>query len=206
MATRGEVHAGDRVAVIGLGGVGIHALQVAVAAGARAVGVERSPRAIDHARLMGLDVVSADAPEMEAELLDRTGGLGFDVVVDTVGRETTMADATELVRPGGRIVAVGYAVGGSFTFPSPHLVLQEISVVGSRYGHRDDIEHVIRLVSEGLVQVVVDRVLALDEAEEAFSALEAGEAVGRLVIDVGAFKNQMPAMVAGANRGGDLHG
>ena len=184
VVTRGDVRAGDRVAVIGLGGVGIHALQVAVASGARAVGVDRAPRTLAHAAGMGLDVVDAESPELEALLLDRTGGMGFDVVVDTVGHETTMADAMELVRPGGRVVAVGYAVGGGFVLPSPHVVLQEISVVGSRYGRRDDIEHAIRLVAEGRVQVVVDRVLAFEDAEEAFSALEAGDAVGRLVIAV----------------------
>src|ERR687890_275823 len=57
--TRGEVRAGDRVAIIGLGGVGIHALQVAVAAGARSVGVDRSERTLRHAAGMGLDVVDA---------------------------------------------------------------------------------------------------------------------------------------------------
>jgi 2-desacetyl-2-hydroxyethyl bacteriochlorophyllide A dehydrogenase len=184
VVTRGEVRAGQRVAVIGLGGVGIHALQVAVAAGARAVGVDRAARTLEHAAGMGLDVIDAGSGELDALLLDRTAGLGFDVVVDTVGHETTMADAIELVRPGGRVVAVGYAVGAPFVLPSPHLVLSEISVVGSRYGRRDDIEHAIRLVAEGRVEVVVDRVVAMEEAEAAFSALEAGEAVGRLVIGV----------------------
>jgi D-arabinose 1-dehydrogenase-like Zn-dependent alcohol dehydrogenase len=193
VVTRGEVRAGTRVAVIGLGGVGIHALQVAVAAGGSAVGVDRNPRTLERARIMGLDAVGAETPNLQTDLLERTRGLGFDVVVDTVGNEATMADAATLVRPGGRIVAVGYAVGGSFTVPSPHLVLQEISVVGSRYGRRDEIEHAMRLVADRLVEVVVDRVLPIDEAETAFRALEAGEVTGRLVIAVGAFPEHPPA-------------
>jgi D-arabinose 1-dehydrogenase-like Zn-dependent alcohol dehydrogenase len=180
--TRGETRAGSRVLVLGLGGVGIHALQIAVAAGAAAVGVDTSMRTLAAARGRSLDVEAADAPD--AAFLERTGGEGFDVVIDTVGREATMARAVSLARPGGRVVAVGYAAGSSFVLPSPRVVLEEIAVVGSRYARRDEMERAIRMVASGAVEIVVDRVLPLHDAERAFAALEAGEAVGRLVVTV----------------------
>jgi 2-desacetyl-2-hydroxyethyl bacteriochlorophyllide A dehydrogenase len=184
VTTRGEVRAGGSVAVIGLGGVGIHALQIAAAAGATAVGIDRAPATVAHAARMGLDVEEAERPDLERAVLERTGGLGFDVVVDTVGREATMAQAVALARPGGRIVAVGYATGVSFALDSPRVVLEEISVVGSRYARRDEMERAIRLVADGEVEIVVDQVVALEQAEAAFAALEAGGAVGRIVIAV----------------------
>lgn len=168
--TRGGVTAGARVAVIGLGGVGIHALQIAHAAGARATGTDLSERALDIARSLGLDVDES-----------LTEG---DVVVDTVGTPATISQAERLVRPGGRIVVVGYGVDRSFELPSARFVLEEVEVVGSRYVAREELERAIRLVADGRVQTVVDRVLPLERANEAFAALEAGEVVGRVVLEV----------------------
>lgn len=179
--TRGRVAAGANVGVIGLGGVGIHALQIAHAAGARATGTDVSPRALEVARDLGLRVA---APE---ELVDRgVSAGGSDVVIDTVGTPATVAQAEQLVRPGGRIVAVGYGVDRSFELPSARFVLEEIEVVGSRYVARDELERAIRLVADGRVRTVVDRVLPLERADEAFAALEAGEVVGRVVLEVAA--------------------
>jgi alcohol dehydrogenase len=168
--TRGGVTAGTNVVIIGLGGVGIHALQIADAAGARATGTDVSERARDVARGLGLAV---DSPPGDV-----------DVVVDTVGTPATIAQAERLVRPGGRIVAVGYGVDRSLELPSARLVLEEIEVVGSRYVARDELERAIRLVADGRVQTVVDRVLPLERADEAFEALEAGEVVGRVVLQL----------------------
>lgn len=181
VVTRGAVSAGARVAVIGIGGVGIHALQVARAAGGLPVGIDRSPAAIAAAHGLGLD---ARAPEAVETIFEETAGLGFDVVVDTVGSAATFATADRLVRPGGRIVVVGYAVGQALELQSARLVLEEVQVIGSRYALRSEIEQAIRLVADGRVQMVVDRVLDLDDADEAFAALEAGQVVGRMVLRV----------------------
>jgi len=168
--TRGGVVAGSRVGVIGLGGVGIHALQIAVATGADAAGADVSPRALAVARELGLR-----AGDLDGDL---------DVVIDTVGSPDTIARAERLVRPGGRIVAVGYGVDRTFELPSARFVLEEIEVVGSRYVARDELDRAIRMVADGLVQTVVDRVLPLAAVNDAIAALEAGEVVGRVVLDV----------------------
>ena len=184
VVTRGGVEPGARVAVVGIGGVGIHALQVARAVGGLAVGIDRSPGALRAARDLGLDARDAEHPDLATVLLAESAGQGYDVVVDTVGRPATLATAERLVRPGGRIVLVGYAVGQAVELPSARMVLEEIQVVGSRYARRSELEQAIRLVAAGRVQMVVDRVLGLEQADEAFGALEAGEVVGRLVLQV----------------------
>src|SRR4051794_37526645 len=182
--TRGGVTAGTRVAIIGLGGVGIHALQIAHAAGARVAGVDRSERAVAAAADFGLDARSALDPDVEAALLAATAGEGYDVVLDTVGHDGTIEQADRLVRPGGRIVAVGYALGEVLGLPAPRLVLDEVELVGSRYVLRDELERAIRLVADGRVQMVIDRVEPLEAVNDAFAALESGEVVGRVVLDV----------------------
>ena len=183
--TRGQVVAGVRVAVIGIGGVGIHALQVARAAGGLAVGIDRSAPALQAARGLGLDARDAADDATVTDLLRESGGQGYDVIVDTVGRPATMETAAALVRPGGRIVVVGYAVGQPVSFPSDRLVLQEVQIVGSRYARRSEMEQAIRLVADGRVTMVIDRELPLSEADAAFATLERGDVVGRLVLRVG---------------------
>jgi D-arabinose 1-dehydrogenase-like Zn-dependent alcohol dehydrogenase len=184
VVTRGRVAAGTRVVVIGLGGVGLHALQVAHAVGALAIGLDVSDRAIGAAHELGLDARRGDVAGIEAELLAASGGEAADVVVDTVGRDATIRQAERLVRPGGRIVAVGYAVDTSFAVPAARFVLEEVELIGSRYVQRDELARAIRLVADGRVQMVVDRVTPLEEANDALAALEANEVVGRVVLDV----------------------
>jgi alcohol dehydrogenase len=175
--TRGRVAAGSRVGVIGLGGVGIHALQIARASGAEAIGFDVSSRALDAARALGFEARAAgDDGGPDA---DR-----FDVVIDAVGQEATMRQAEQLVRAGGRIVAVGYAATSNFVVPSRRFVLEEVELVGSRYVQLDELQRAIQLVADGRVQVVVDGVKQFAEAGEALTALREGGVVGRLVVDV----------------------
>jgi len=183
--TRGEVTAGSHAVVIGLGGVGIHTLQIAHAAGALAVGLDTSQKAIDAARDLGLDARRVGGPDVPEQLVDESGGEGVDTVIDTVGHEDTILQADRLVRPGGRIVAVGYSPQTNFSLPSPRFVLEEIQLLGSRYVRLDELERAITLVSEGRVKTVVDRVKPLEAVNEALEALEAGDVVGRVVLDVG---------------------
>jgi D-arabinose 1-dehydrogenase-like Zn-dependent alcohol dehydrogenase len=177
VTTRGRVRAGSRVGVIGLGGVGIHALQIAHAAGAEAVGFDRSGRALAGARALGLDARHAGDEDALA------AATGLDVVVDAVGNDATMAQANRLVRAGGRIVAVGYSAS-DFVLASSRFVLEEVELVGSRYVRLDELQRAIKLVADGRVQIVVDAVKPFAAAGEALTALREGGVAGRLVVDV----------------------
>jgi alcohol dehydrogenase len=175
--TRGRVAAGSRVGVIGLGGVGIHALQIARASGAETIGFDVSPRALDAARGLGFEAWAAgDDGHPE--------GFEFDVVIDAVGHEATMRQAERIVRAGGRIVAVGYAATSNFVVPSRRFVLEEVELVGSRYVRLDELQRAIELVADGRVQIMVDAVKPFAEAGDALAALREGGVVGRLVVDV----------------------
>lgn len=180
---RGGVRPGVTVAVVGLGGVGIHAAQIARAAGARVFGFDVHEPTLDVARNLGLDArASADGEAEEA-----VRGLapeGVDVVVDAVGHAETLALADRLVRTGGRIVGVGYHPASALGILTPRWVLGELELVGSRYAHRDDLERAVAMVADGHVQPVVGLVRPLEEVNEVFAALESGEVVGRAVLDV----------------------
>jgi D-arabinose 1-dehydrogenase-like Zn-dependent alcohol dehydrogenase len=193
VVTQGGVRAGTSAAIVGLGGVGIHAAQVARASGARTVGFDVHDGPIAAARELGLDARRADDEAAVSDVGETTGGEGVDVVVDTVGHDDTLQLARALVRPGGRVVGVGYAPTSSLTVPTPRFVLDEVTYVGSRYAHRDDLAIAVSLVARGLVSTVVSMVRPLERVNEVFQALEDGAVVGRAVLEVASVDAGVPA-------------
>jgi alcohol dehydrogenase len=182
--TRGRAAPESRVTVIGLGGVGIHAAQIAQAAGGRVAGFDIHEPTLETARELGLDVHHADDADATARLR-ATSGDGQDVVIDTAGVASSLELADRLVRPGGTIVVVGYTSGSAVNRATTRFVLDEIDVRGSRYASRAEMARGVSLVAAGLVRPVIGMVRSLDAANEALDALESGDVVGRAVVKVG---------------------
>ena len=182
VAVRGHVQPGELVAVLGLGGVGLHAALIAQAAGAHLLGFDLEGK-LEAARRAGVRAVAPSGEAVE-RIGEFTLGEGADLVVETTGVPALLEVARRMIRPGGRIVGVGYRVGEMMGVSSDQLVLWEQSVIGSRYASRRDLENVIRLVVDGLVSPVVDEVLPLERLNDAIERLEAGQVTGRLVLSV----------------------
>ena len=100
VVTRGGVRAGSRMAILGLGGVGIHAAQIAASAGARVVGFDVHEPTIVAAAGLGIDARRSDDEGAVTAILDETEGEGLDVVLDTVGHAPTLTLADRLVTAG----------------------------------------------------------------------------------------------------------
>jgi 2-desacetyl-2-hydroxyethyl bacteriochlorophyllide A dehydrogenase len=178
--SRGHVVPGEQVVVLGLGGVGIHAALIAQAAGAQVIGVDVGEEKLAGARKAGLRTVvdSAEAGEAVRAIAPD----GADAVIESTGIPSLLETARGLLRSGGRVSAIGYKVGATMGVSSHALVLQEQSIIGSRFASRSDMERVIRMVADGLVTPVIDEVLPLERVNEAIERLEAGKVSGRLVM------------------------
>jgi D-arabinose 1-dehydrogenase-like Zn-dependent alcohol dehydrogenase len=183
IVTRGRVAAGEWVLIVGAGGVGLQAVQIARAAGARVLAVDVDERKLERARACGATATLAAGPGTAAWVRDMTGG-GADLVVDAAGRQESLAVAADTVRPGGRVVMVGYAVGETRQIPSGETVLGEVSYIGTRYVKRDELMRAIDLAGAGLIQPAIDSVLDLEAANEALARLVSGDTTGRLVLRV----------------------
>jgi D-arabinose 1-dehydrogenase-like Zn-dependent alcohol dehydrogenase len=179
--TRGDVTSGDRVVVIGLGGVGIHAAQIAAAVGVRVIGLDVHAPTLEMARSLGLDAQAADGDA--TTLRDALDGEGADVAIDAVGTAETIARAAEIARPGGRIVAVGHSAGAVGP-PLQRIVLEELERVGSRSASLDEMARGVAMVADGSVRPVIGMLRRLEQANEVLDALEAGRVVGRAVLEV----------------------
>ena len=104
---RARLAPGETALIIGVGGVGSFAVQLAKLAGARVIAAERTPAKLDWARKLGADE-AAGVPEIGFAVCALTGGRGVDCVLDIVGTGETMATAIDAIGVGGRIVVVGY--------------------------------------------------------------------------------------------------
>jgi propanol-preferring alcohol dehydrogenase len=182
VVTRGRVAAGESVLVIGTGGVGLQVVQVARAAGGRVLAADVDQRKLARAGELGAETPPPGA-NMAAWVREATDG-GADVVIEAAGKAESLALASESVRPGGRVVMVGYTVGERYAIPSSDTVLGEVSYIGSRYVKRDELARAVELVASGAVNPALDEIFQLGDLNRAMQRLVSGEACGRIVLHV----------------------
>jgi D-arabinose 1-dehydrogenase-like Zn-dependent alcohol dehydrogenase len=164
------VRPGEWVAVHGCGGVGLSAVQVAVAAGARVVAVDVSPAALQLAATLGAEHTLDDP----AAVPDLTGG-GAHVSLDALGAAATCEDSIRCLRPRGRHVQVGLLppAQGRPAVPMDLVVARELQVLGSHGMAAHTYPELLGLITAGRLrpQALVTRELALDEAGAALAAV-----------------------------------
>ncbi|MBV9921996.1 MAG: zinc-binding dehydrogenase [Pseudonocardia sp.] len=185
----GGIQEGASVAVLGAGGVGLSAVAVARALGARqivAVDVtdDRLRAAID---LGATATVNAGGTDAVAGVRDLTGS-GADIVLEAIGQPATFRQATEMVADGGRCVMIGIAPAGrTAEIEITRLVRRKIQVCGSFGGRpRQDLAHLGRLVADGQLDpgALISRRFTLEEADLAYRLLHDGKIVGRAIIEL----------------------
>ena len=183
-----QVRMGDRVAVFGLGGVGLAALLGAKAAGAaQIVAVDVIDSKLELALELGATHAFRAGEGAVEEVRLATGG-GADSAIETVGSERVLADAYAATRRGGTTVTVGLPhPSKELTIPAVSLVAEERTLKGSYLGSSVpaiDIPRYVALYQAG--RLPVDRLLthtiALDEVNEGFDRLASGEAVRQAIV------------------------
>jgi D-arabinose 1-dehydrogenase-like Zn-dependent alcohol dehydrogenase len=170
---RGGIGEGMVAVVIGLGGLGHHAVQLAVLAGATVIGVDVDEVALDRARAAGAAaVVDATADDAVDRILAATDG-GADTTFEFVGRPTTVALASRVLRPGGRATLVGIGRDRLTGPPLGLFVANEQEVVGSFGATTADVNELIDLLEAGRLDLgrSVSHTLGLDDFPEALDML-----------------------------------
>lgn len=162
---------GQVAVVIGLGVSGLMQVQLLKARGVDVViGVTRSEEKLRLAAQLGADV-TARPDEVAGIVRELTGGEGADLVVESSGALSALAQAVELVRPAGTVLVFGIISATSGDFPYYQLYLKEISVVNSRAALPRDYAAAIRLVASGRVDVapILARRFTLSDVNEAMT-------------------------------------
>lgn len=192
--TRGRLVAGDSLLVhAAASGVGIAIWQIAAVAGARAIGLSRSPEKRRRLENEGLEIVLDPASDDVASAIHAAAGeRGVDVVVDLLGASSWDLNL-EVLAPRGRLVLVGTLGGSRVSADLATLMRKRITVVGTVLRARP-IEEKIALVQEfgrrmlplfasGRLRPIIDRTLPLSRSAEAHALMERNETFGKIVLD-----------------------
>ncbi len=189
LVTRARVRAGETVLVWGIGGgVSLTALRLAKLLGARVFATSSSDAKLEEARRHGADVtLNHRTQKVGHEVRALTGKRGVDVVVDNVGAATWDESLRCLAR-GGRLVTCGATGGPKVSLDLRRLFWHHWSILGSTMGNAAEYAEIVRRLGAGQLRPIVDRVYLLERAREAYARLEAGERMGKVVVEVGAAK------------------
>jgi D-arabinose 1-dehydrogenase-like Zn-dependent alcohol dehydrogenase len=174
----GGVRAGETVAVVGIGGIGSNAVQVAKALGARVVAISRSEEKRELARQLG-----AEAAVQLADAAEAIGGHGADVVVQCAASPRMDEAAIGLAGFAGRVVFVA-TTPDPFSAHASALVWRELTLLGSRGFTVQDIEDVIDLYLRGAVSTdhLTANVRPLAEVNEALDDLREGRVLRSVLV------------------------
>ena len=181
---RAQVKPGDNVVIFGCGGVGINAVQMAAAVGARVIAVDMNERKLEWASEFGAaDTINASKVERVSKAVKKLTGGGADVAMEVIGNPRTIEEAFESVRVGGRLCVVGYT-HEAISIVAGKIMFKELEVVGSLGCRPVDYVPLIRMVEQGKIDVKrqVTHRFSLDEIGKAFEVMKEGLSLRSIVI------------------------
>jgi alcohol dehydrogenase len=189
MVTRGEVKAGEKVLVLGAsGGVGTGCILLAKLAGCEVIACASSGEKLEKLRSIGADHVidyrEADFRKEIYRIFGKPkvlGGGGVDVVVNFTGGDS-WAESLKCLTKDGRLLTCGATASFDPKTDLRYIWTFEQHIIGSDGWTRQDLEELLRLISEGSLSPVIDRSLPLSEAREAERLLEDREVFGKVVL------------------------
>ena len=187
-----DLQPGETVLVLGAaGGVGITAVEIAKAMGARVIAAASSDEKLEFAKSAGADeLINYTTTPLKETVKEMTGGDGVDVVYDPVGGEYT-DQAFRATAWHGRYLVIGFADGEIPKFAANIALLKEASIIGVWWGtwaaknpelQTQNVAEISALIAEGKLTPRVTDSYALDDYVEAFSAITERRARGKVVL------------------------
>jgi NADPH:quinone reductase-like Zn-dependent oxidoreductase len=163
-------------------GVGSAAIQLARLVGANIITTAGSAAKLEKARALGAHYgINYRTQDFLREVRRITGKRGVDVVIEHIGVEVWERSVLCLA-DGGRLVTCGATTGYLAKTDLRHVFFRNLQILGATSGCKASLFQIVRLLQEGKLQPVLDRVLPLAEAREAHRLLEARQPFGKLVL------------------------
>ena len=185
LVNRARLQSGEDVLVLAGGsGVGMAAIQIAKLSGARVIATAGSEEKLQKARELGADEgINHRTTEIDKEVRRLTANRGVDVVIEHVGTATWNKSLRSLAQA-GRLVTCGATTGYDATIDLRFLFSRQLSLLGSYMGTKAELRIVLKLVVQGRLKPIVDKVLPLSECAAAHEYLEQGRQFGKVVLSV----------------------
>lgn len=179
---KANVKPGDHVLILGTGGLGMNAIQIAKVFGAQVYATSRQEDKIQLSVEMGADAaINTRNQDLYEEIVKITNGEMCDVVIDNIGIKTSINDAINLIRPGGKVIISGYN-DPYFEANYQNMMKYEKEIIGMRGLRRIDIIEVIKLVEQKKIVPYVYKTVEFEKINDALDEMREGKAKGRVVI------------------------
>ena len=179
LKTLGGVSAGTKVAIVGVGGLGMQGIRIGRLLGAHVTVTSRNEQKLELAKSIGADLTINTKRESLPEIAKKMGG--FDVVADLIGTRESILEAVTLCRNGGKVIALAY-VDPRMEIPSYEIVIREKQVIGSRAVTRSEFREVVNLVNSGRLDPHIGELIPIRHVNEALENLKNGKFLTRSVL------------------------
>jgi len=185
LITRARLRPSEDVLILGAAsGVGTACIQIARVAGARVLAAAGSDEKLELCRKLGADVlINYNEEDFLKRVRQETGKKGVDVCVDYVGKDTWVKSLQTLAH-GGRLVTCGATTGYDPRTDIRHIFFRQLEVIGSTMGSKNELLAPLRLIFDGRMRPVVDRVFELKDTADAHRMMEDRKVLGKIVIRV----------------------
>ena len=183
LITLGNLRPGQNVLILAAGsGVGIAAIQIAKLAGARVMATAGSEEKLARAKALGADeAIHHHKEEIHRRAIQWSEGQGVDLVMEHVG-PATFDKSVRSLKKGGILVTCGATTGPKTELDLRYVFSRQLILRGSTMGTQAELGEVSRLIFQGKLKPVIDRVLPLKEARSAQERMLSGSHFGKIVL------------------------
>jgi D-arabinose 1-dehydrogenase-like Zn-dependent alcohol dehydrogenase len=182
--TQADLRPAQTLAVVGLGGLGLHAVQCGLACGAEVIAVDSVESKLAMAKENGAQhTLNSSSGDFVKELRDLTGGKGADAVVVFRPHAEVIEPAIKCVKTGGKVVMVAYIdLGKTLNLDQRFIQGMEVNLVGARGNTRQELADVVQLVARRQLRPLIAGHYPLAQVNEALGQLATGQVTGRIVL------------------------
>jgi alcohol dehydrogenase, propanol-preferring len=179
-----EIKPNDNVVIVGAGGLGLMAIQLAKAiSGARIIALDLSDEKLRTAKQNGADdIINSKKEDAVKSVMEFTDNLGADAVMDFVNSSKTVETEMQFLRRRAKVILVGL-FGGEVKLNLVSMPTKALRLIGSYTGSIADVTELLSLAKRGVIRPVITDRFKLKQATEALSKLKEGEIMGRGIIN-----------------------
>jgi len=174
----------DNVVIVGAGGLGLMAMQLAKAVtGSKVIAMDLDDEKLEAAKKNGADsVINSKKEDPVKAVMEMTGKMGADAVIDFVNASKTVEADMQFLRRRAKLVLVGL-FGGELKLSLVSMPTRAYRLIGSYTGTLSDMVELVSLAKRGVIKPLVSNRFKLDQATEALTMLKEGRIIGRGVIN-----------------------
>ena len=178
---KSDLKNGETILVFGVGGVGSYILQFASMFDVYILSLDINDKRINSFEYGANDFIQTNQCNLIEAILEKNKNNKFDIFFDIVGNQSSLEIALRTVKANGKIITVGYE-NDNYIFEPKVIAQNEISIIGSRAGSKDDLQDCVKNINLNELKPVVKHEFKLKEINNAISLLKTKNNAGKIIL------------------------